>query len=312
MSFTIDIQPHFDFKVIRITNNDSKIYIDIVSKGGLLNSWVQPMGSKQFDIIDGNDLSKGWLNFESTGFKSAKMNPFCCRLNNGKFDYNTLSYKIEKFYLQKHAIHGLIYDELFKVEKTEMDDQSASVWLSYHYQKKDTGFPFDYQIKLKWTFWKDNKIVVETEITNNENVDIPMIDGWHPYFKIDENIDDCTLQFVSKGILEYDSELIPTKVIIPNQEFENRKKLKGLNLDNGYLLDPNNPICILENNNYKVVITSDHNYPYLQVYTPPHRKSIAIENLSGAPDSFNNKMGLHIMQPHEIWTLNTQYQLVKK
>ena len=312
MSFTIDIQPHFDFKVIRITNNDSNVYLDIVSKGGLLNSWVQPMGSEQFDVIDGNDLNMGWMDFESTGFKSAKMNPFCCRLNEGKYNHNASGYKIEKFYLQKHAIHGLLYDEVFEVEKTEMDDQSASVWLLYHYQKKDAGFPFDYQIKLKWTFWKDNKIVVETEITNNENFDIPMVDGWHPYFKIAESIDDCTLQFMNKGLLEYDAELIPTNEILPNHDYENGKILKEINLDNGFLVDANNPTCVLENTKYKVVITPDHNYTYLQIYTPPHRKSIAIENLSGAPDCFNNKMGLHIMQPHEIWILNTQYQLFYK
>lgn len=312
MSFTIDIQPHFDFKIIRITNNDSNVYLDIVSKGGLLNSWVQPVGSEQFDVIDGNDLSKGWMDFESTGFKSAKMNPFCCRLNEGKYDHNASGYKIEKFYLQKHAIHGLLYDVVFEVEKTEMDEKSASVWLLYHYQKKDAGFPFDYQIKLKWTFWKDNKIVIETEITNNENINIPMVDGWHPYFKIAESIDDCTLHFMNKGLLEYDAELIPTNEILPNHDYENGKILKDINLDNGFLVDANNPSCVLENTKYKVVITPDHNYPYLQIYTPPHRKSIAIENLSGAPDCFNNKMGLHIMQPHEIWKLNTQYQLFNK
>ena len=312
MSFTIDIQPHFDFKIIRITNNDSNVYLDIVSKGGLLNSWVQPVGSEQFDVIDGNDLSKCWMDFESTGFKSAKMNPFCCRLNEGKYDHNASGYKIEKFYLQKHAIHGLLYDVVFEVEKTEMDEQSASVWLLYHYQKKDAGFPFDYQIKLKWTFWKDNKIVIETEITNNENINIPMVDGWHPYFKIAESIDDCTLQFMNKGLLEYDAELIPTNEILPNHDYENGKILKEINLDNGFLVDANNPTCVLENTKYKVVITPDHNYPFLQIYTPPHRKSIAIENLSGAPDCFNNKMGLHIMQPHEIWKLNTQYQLFNK
>ncbi len=312
MSFTIDIQPHFDFKIIRIANNDTKVYIDIVTKGGLLNSWVQHKGSAQFDVIDGNELSKGWVNFESNGFKSAKMNPFCCRLNFGHYDYHDSSFKIEKFYLHKHAIHGLLYDEVFEIEKTEINDQCAIVWLSYHYQKKDIGYPFDYHVKLKWSFWKDNKIMIQTEINNNENTDIPMMDGWHPYFKLADSIDDCTLQFINNGLLEYDMEIIPTKEIIPNHEFENGTKLKGVNLDNGYVLDPNNPICILENNQYKIVVTADHNYPYLQIYTPPHRKSIAIENLSGAPDSFNNKMGLHIMQPHEIWTLNTQYQLFNK
>ena len=312
MSFNIDVKPNFDFKIIRITNNDSNVYIEISTKGGLLNSWVNPLGSSQMDVIDGNDFNKDWQNFESNGFKSAKMTPFCCRLKEGIFQFQSSSYQIEKFYLQKHAIHGIIYDALFEVDHTEITNQCASVILTYQYQKSDNGYPFNYHVKIKWSFYKDNKIIVQTIITNNEKNSIPMMDGWHPYFKIDECIDECTLQFKNIGLLEYDSELIPTNKIILNNEFENGKKLKDVQLDNGYLLDTSNPVCILENVKYKVVITPDNNYPYLQIYTPPHRKSIAIENLSGAPDSFNNKMGLHIMQPHETWTLTTQYQLFAK
>jgi len=45
------------------------------------------------------------------------------------------------------------------------------------------------------------------------------------------------------------------------------------------------------------------------VYTPPHRKSIAIENLSAAPDVFNNKMGLQVLEPDEQATFATIYQI---
>jgi galactose mutarotase-like enzyme len=48
------------------------------------------------------------------------------------------------------------------------------------------------------------------------------------------------------------------------------------------------------NANFRLTIEPDKEYPILQIYIPPHRNSIAIENLSGAPDNFNNKMGLVI------------------
>ena len=51
----------------------------------------------------------------------------------------------------------------------------------------------------------------------------------------------------------------------------------------------------------------EESYPYLQIYTPEHRKSIAIENLSGAPDAFNNGMGLKVLQPGELATFTTKY-----
>jgi aldose 1-epimerase len=51
------------------------------------------------------------------------------------------------------------------------------------------------------------------------------------------------------------------------------------------------------------------NYPYLQVYTPDHRRSIAIENLSSPPDSFNNLMGLITLGPEDSATFHLQYKL---
>lgn len=139
MAFTIDISPKLDFKIIKITDLDTGVFIEIITKGGLLNSWVQSDAKNHFDVIDGNDLTNGINNFESNGFKSAKMNPFCCRLNQGKYDYHHSTHTIEKFYLNEHAIHGIIYDEVFEIVKTDISNENASVWLSYDYQKKMLG-----------------------------------------------------------------------------------------------------------------------------------------------------------------------------
>jgi Galactose mutarotase and related enzymes len=55
----------------------------------------------------------------------------------------------------------------------------------------------------------------------------------------------------------------------------------------------------------------NENYPYLQVYTPPHRQSIAIENLSAAPDVFNNRMGLIELEPGERIGFSCSYEFVQ-
>jgi aldose 1-epimerase len=47
----------------------------------------------------------------------------------------------------------------------------------------------------------------------------------------------------------------------------------------------------------------------LQIYTPPHRKSIAIENLSSAPDAFNNKIGLIELGAEESHAFQTRYRI---
>jgi aldose 1-epimerase len=48
----------------------------------------------------------------------------------------------------------------------------------------------------------------------------------------------------------------------------------------------------------------------MQFYTPDDRKKIAIENLSSAPDAFNNKMGLHVLEPQDTINFSTSYQAV--
>jgi aldose 1-epimerase len=62
-------------------------------------------------------------------------------------------------------------------------------------------------------------------------------------------------------------------------------------------------------NKIQLEIIPARSYPYLQIYTPPHRKSIAIENLSSAPDAFNNGMGLVTLAPGESADFTTTYKL---
>ena len=101
-------------------------------------------------------------------------------------------------------------------------------------------------------------------------------------------------------------------IFIPYEKFETTKLFKNTELDNCFVLkDHTSPSCILKDDNSGLMftITADSSYPYLQVYTPPHRTSIAIENLSSAPDSFNNHIGLIIEKPHEQFTFATSYQI---
>jgi aldose 1-epimerase len=310
MSFSIDIQPISNFKKVHITNNANGNSIDIITKGGLLNSWKQSID--QWDIIDGNDFEQGWGNFESDGFKSGKMSPYACRLYKGQYTHLNKSYQIEKFYLGDHALHGILYDAEYEIKDTTIKENSAGLTLVHHYLGTDKGFPFNYEIVLTWTFHSNNKVNIQTTITNQSTQTIPMMDGWHPYFTLGECINNCTLQFEHKGMLVYDKALLPTGSFISNPQFNSPALISNTHLDNGYLMDTSNPTCTLENEKYTLIVQSNKEYPYLQLYTAPNRKSIAIENLTAAPNCFNNKMGLHIMQPQEVWTLETSYQLISK
>jgi len=178
------------------------------------------------------------------------------------------------------------------------------VEMEYHYQGDFPGFPFKYLCRVRYTLQPGNRLTIETEISNplDEGVTIPVSDGWHPYFTLGGKADVWWLQFSSNQMLEYDEKLLPTGRIIFNEDFREGRLIEDTRLDNGFLLDENaSPFCILKNpvSQVSIEFLSERNYPYLQLYIPEHRKSIAIENLSSAPDAFNNGIGLTVLKPGE-------------
>jgi aldose 1-epimerase len=312
MSFEIQIAPLSHFELVRLIDTSSNTVIEIATKGALLNSW-QVMGhSKSLEIVGGNDFSKGWVNFENNGFRGGKMSPFSCRLENGQYTIDNTTYTLEKFYHDKHALHGILYDAVFTIQSTDANAESAMINLAYHYKGTDKGFPFDYSLLIKWQLHKNNLVTVETIITNLSESTIPMMDGWHPYFQLDSSINDTSITLKAKGKIEYDEDLLPTGKLKDENEFTISKKIEDLHIDNCYLVDASENTCLLENAQYQIIVQPIMNYPYLQLYTASDRKSIAIENLSGIPNCFNNKIGLQLMKPHQNLLLKTSYQFIIK
>ena len=312
MSFEIEIASLSHFELVRLIDTNSKNVIEIATKGALLNSWQVMDHSKSLEIVEGNDFSKGWGNFEAGGFKGGKMSPFSCRIENGQYTLADKTYTIEKFYHEKHALHGILYDAVFSVELSKTDEQGAYLDLKYHYEATDKGFPFAYTLLIKWHLHKNNLVTVETIITNLSDSTIPMMDGWHPYFKLDACVNDTFIKLKANGKMEYDEMLLPTGKILDENEFTISKKIGALHLDNCYTVDASANVCVLENEKYQLIVQPLMNYPYLQLYTPADRKSIAIENLSGIPNCFNNKIGLQLMKPHQNLILKTSYQFIIK
>jgi aldose 1-epimerase len=59
----------------------------------------------------------------------------------------------------------------------------------------------------------------------------------------------------------------------------------------------------------QIEVWPDKAYPYVQLYTPDHRMSIAIENLSAPPDTFNNGISLMILPPDANAVFTTTYKI---
>jgi aldose 1-epimerase len=186
--------------------------------------------------------------------------------------------------------------------------------MKYEYRSEDPGYPFGYDCIVTWQLEAENKLTVTTECINKDEGLIPMQDGWHPYFTLGGSINDLQLEFQAKNMVEFNGELIPTKNIVNYTRFSSIEKIGDTFLDNCFTLDLQEcqPLCVLRNSekNIEVQLLPDESYPYLQIYTPPHRKSIAIENLSGTPDAFNNGMGVITLESGQSALYKTSYKIL--
>jgi aldose 1-epimerase len=271
--------------------------------GAILNAFILSTPGGPVNVIDGYRSKADFEDRATQGFRSAKLSPFVCRLNQSLYSWKGIEYKLDnKFVLNGSALHGILYDAAFDVLDTTADEESCSVTMRYQYDGELSGYPFPYNCTVRYCLGEGGRLTIQTHLSNPVAAGqaIPICDGWHPYFQLGGKVDDWWLEVASDQMLEYDSALIPTGKYVTNTSFYPGRTIGQMNLDNGFLLRDNiSPLCVLKNERITVEFISAKNYPFLQLYIPGSRDSIAIENLSAAPDAFNNGMGLTILEPGE-------------
>lgn len=286
----------------------------VYSFGALLSNFSINSSDGKTEVINGYASIQDAIETITDGFKSAKLSPFVCRLYEGKYLFRGLQHTIKKHYINESAIHGLIYDAVYDITDHGSDNEQAFVQLQYHYQKKDLGFPFEYLIKIRYTLREKGVLEIVTTITNTGINEMPLSDGWHPYFQLGGTVNNQELEIKAEKKMVFNDKLIPTGETVDFSTFKSLEKIGTTELDNCFKLENLSPYaCRLLNpsNGLELKIIPDISYPYLQLYIPPDRKSIAIECLSSPPDSFNNLIDLIILQPGESKNFVTNYMLTQ-
>lgn len=313
-----------NFSVQKINNNGLTIYrlIDhqtnsfaevLPDYGALLHGFSIQTTEGAINVIDHYNSKEEAEAQVSTSYKSSKLSPFVCRIPEGKYEWLGEELEFKNKFMDGSAIHGLLYNKSFNVVEDYCNDSLASLRMKYQYKKEDAGYPFNYVCEVVYTLHPESVLQIETIAYNLSETPIPMADGWHPYFTLGDNINDYELQFSSEAMLEFDENLVPTGKLMAEPRFHQGIILGDTFLDNCFELsiEEGLPVCILHNpkNQLSLLFYTNTNYPYLQIYTPDHRKSIAIENLSSAPNAFNNGMGIKVLMPRSTETFNVWYKL---
>lgn len=248
------------------------------------------------DLLKYWDKKASFLTEYNQRYAGSQLFPFPNRLANGTYSIDRKSYQFpHNDFGRPNALHGHLFLQNFELEN--WDPSTGRLTLIYDYEGNDTAYPFAYTIRTEFTL-AENSLAIRTEISNNSDIKIPFGYGCHPYFHMEDSIDNCYLELPSSELIEVDNNMIPTGNSEPFSYFSKRNKIADLQLDHCLKISQKAPVVNLIHPSKKYCISLNiSGFDYLQVYIPPERDCIAIEPISCAPDAFNNGMGLDYLEP---------------
>lgn len=313
--FQVSFKSENGFSIVELSDQKTGCFAEITpDSGATLHAFGVRNKEHNVQVIEHYQSKEEFdQSLKQLGFRGCKLSPFVCRLENRTFNFGGQQYVIEEASAEKHALHGLLFYKSFEITDTVATEGSASVAMIYSYQGGDKGFPFKYDCIVTYTLLEDYRLSVKTECVNRSGGLMPIQDGWHPYFDLGKKIDDLEFEFQSLEKFVFNDELVPTGETFKYAEFSSLRPVGDLHFDNSFLLDFQEcqPLCVLRNKEagVEVQIYPTESYPILQVYTPPHRNSIAIENLSGPPNAFNLGNGFKTLEADENAVFETAYRI---
>ena len=289
--FTITTAPFGQYTLYTLTNTTTGESAGIIpSFGGNVQSLRLSLRGRLFDVLEGCTDAATLI---QKPYKGAKLIPWPNRIRDGTYHLLGKDYKLPINELGRNtALHGLLYNRPLDVERQHSSSGEASLYLDYLFDGSDAGYPFLLEVKLLYTLGKKS-FACETRAKNIGDTALPFADGWHPYFTLGKPIDKLLLDIPADEFYTVDSQIIPTG----KERFLFDGFLKGVSFDTGFILKGKETLLTDPAKGTSVVLWQDKSYPYLQVYTPPSRSSIAIEPMSAATDAFNNGDGLLILDP---------------
>ncbi len=248
--------------------------------------------------LNGTEILKPSQDGVETHGGMAILLPYANRVRNATYNWEGTTYNLPKNNGQ-HSIHGLTRDKLWNVSHRGSDEVTMSLKLV------SEGYPAALFLKVTYKI-EQKRFSVNIDANNEGEVSVPFLAGMHPYFNVESD-------WKLSGSRNY-LELNYTDSYFPDGTFSVSKpdiigSLTGRNYDNTFLVD--SPV-ILHSGKSRMRIANTE-MPYLVIYNGEYAqgKSVALEPMSGAPDAFNNGIGLIKIEPGESFQCGASFELIK-
>lgn len=235
--------------------------------------------------------------------KSNFLLPFPNRLNEGSYEWEGQIYQFEiNDSLTNNALHGFGNQLPFVPGYVELREKFCIVTCTHDNDGSHPGYPFPFRFEVQFKLHTEQGFQVHMRMTNTGQQTIPAGFGWHPYFTLGQSIDQYRLSLPACELVGIDGRMIPTGKTYDYEEFAEEKLIGITVLDNCFVFRKG-PISWSVSGEIGTLVfrqDSGHGkFNYLQLFTPPDRKSLAIEPMSCNIDAFNNREGLLLLFPRQ-------------
>ncbi|MBK7408817.1 MAG: hypothetical protein IPJ40_12610 [Saprospirales bacterium] len=228
--------------------------------------------------------------------KSALLAPFPNRLKDGCYRVGEEMYQFPLNEGERgNALHGFVMDKPFELVKEE----DGRMELAYHYGGNFFYYPFPFVMRVVYAMNPVTGFEISLELENTGAQPMPAGFGWHPYFQLGVPVNSVTLKLPAVRRIEVDARMIPTGEKAIFSGFQSPEKIGQAQFDTGFLLqEPGSRAEVsLQFETLHLRYWQESVFPFLQVFIPPARQSIALEPMTCNIDAFNNGEGLQMLAP---------------
>jgi len=271
---------------------------------------VPGFGSCVLNIeLQGQPILDGYASAEkmqiNRWFKNVLLFPFPNRVREGRYRWEGRDYQLSVNDEQTgNALHGFGCDKPMEVVGVEAGAEGARITCAYVYNGQLEGYPFPFRMEAVYQIANPGKAEITLQAHNTGKAIIPFGMGWHPYFKLSDLVDEMAMQLPPCDMIGVDQMMAPTGKRYEYTTFTQLRRIGAEVLDNCFALR-------LQEGRAEIMLRGEKGelrywqeagqgkFGYLQLFTPFHRRSLALEAMTCNIDAFNNGDGLIQLAPGE-------------
>jgi aldose 1-epimerase len=194
--------------IVVLSDHTGNRRVRIARHGAALLGFEVSPGGAMRDLADGyRDAAEV---AGRAGSRFAIMAPFAGRIADARYRFDGHEQDLQPGVVgpERASRHGFVRDVDFDIAALAADDHSARVTLSTAAIRPRPGYP--HAIDLEVTFTLDAAgLTLEACMRNVGNDAAPCFFGWHPYFRLaDEVVDGWQLQIPAQTLIRTDANLI--------------------------------------------------------------------------------------------------------